>query len=225
MDADAKKALVDKIRKCLALARSANEHEATTALAKAQALMLEHGIGLGDVEFDEATARGNGCAARPPRWEMALVSAVRLAIPCQAFLATGYWRFVGRAPSAELAAYAFTVLHRQLKVARSEYVRTRLKRVRPGRRAARADIFCEGWVTVILHKIRAIAPPRLADRELDDYARERFQLVPLQARRPGVSETSSTTYNDYFQGRHAGSSVDLHRPMSAGQDVQLIQAL
>ena len=38
------KALLAKIRKCLALARSANEHEAAAALAKARQLMEEHGV-------------------------------------------------------------------------------------------------------------------------------------------------------------------------------------
>ena len=217
-----RRALVEKIRKCLALARSANEHEAAAALAKAQALMAEHSIGLGDVEFDEATARGNGCSTRPPRWEMALLNAVRRAFPCQAFLDDGRWRFIGRAPSAELAAYAFTVLHRQLKAARAEYVRTRLKRVRSGRKSARADTFCEGWVAVVLQKIRAIAPTNRPDRELDDYARDRFQLIPLRERTPSMNVTSATGWRDWLSGRAAGSDADLHRPMGGGQDQRLL---
>lgn len=220
MDTDTRKALIDKIRKCLALAKSANEHEAAAALAKAQALMAEHGIGLGDVEFGEATARGNGCARKPPLWEAGLLTAVRYVFPCSAILDGGKYRFIGRVPSAELAAYAFTVLHRQLKAARADYIRTKLKRVRPGRKSARADIFCEGWATTILTKLRAIAPQqREPDVELQDYVRDRFNLVTLT---PREGKVRGGGHGDYWNGVSAGRDADLHRPMGAASVQQLI---
>lgn len=219
MDATIRKALIDRIRKCLALARSSNEHEAAAALARAQALMAEHGIDLGDVEFDEATARGNGCTNRPPLWEMSLLAAVRLTIPCKAFLRDGRWHFIGRAPSAELAAYAFTVLHRQLKAARAEYIRTRLKRVRPGRKCGRADIFCEGWAATVLGKLRKIAPHQEKDKELDDYVHDRFSLVTLDGRQAKVRGGG---HDDYWNGRDAGRDANLHRPMTGSTGPGLI---
>lgn len=54
------KQLLLKIRKCLSLAKSANEHEAAAALAKARELMEMHGISDDDLamaEIEEATAR------------------------------------------------------------------------------------------------------------------------------------------------------------------------
>lgn len=44
-----KKAAIEKIRKCLALAKSANEHEAAAALRQAQALMRKYGVEDGDI--------------------------------------------------------------------------------------------------------------------------------------------------------------------------------
>lgn len=220
MDNVSRKALIDKIRKCFALSRSSNEHEAAAALAKAQALMAGHKLGLCDIEFDEATARGNGCAIKPPQWETALTGAVRLTIPCTVILDNGEWRFIGRAPSAELAAYAFTVLHRQLKTARAEYIRTKLKRVRPGRKSARADLFCEGWVTTILRKLRQLAPPMPeADRQLDEYMAARFNIVKLQSREAKVRGSDGA---DYWNGAAAGRDADLHRPMGGASVQQLI---
>ena len=65
-----KKSVLAKIRKCLALANSANEYEAAAALAKARALMEEHGltdddIALADVCQEQASRASK--AARPWR--------------------------------------------------------------------------------------------------------------------------------------------------------------
>lgn len=218
MNTDKRADLISKIRKCLALARSANEHEAAVAMAKAQALMAEHKILLGEVEFDEATAKGNGCRAKPPLWETALLTAVRLTIPCSVILDDGEWRFVGRAPSAELAAYAFSVLHRQLKAARADYIKTKLKRVRPGRKSARADLFCEGWAVSVLNQLRKFAPELLRDKALQDYMKERFTPVTLESRKAKVKGA----INDYWNGTQSGRQADLHRPMEGGSSPAMI---
>ncbi|WP_336958725.1 DUF2786 domain-containing protein [Sphingobium aquiterrae] len=208
-----RKAILNKIRKCLALAKSANEHEAAAALAKAQALMREYGIDQGDVAFDKATARGNG-AHRPPNWEGILLDAVTRAIPCEVILHSGKFLFIGRAPSAELAAYAFAVLHRQLKRARTEYTRTRLKRVRPGRKTARADLFCEGWASTVRRKISALNPHEHHDQALQDYVTGRFRTVPVETRDAGRVD-SRTAGNDYFSGVASGRGAELNKPMGA----------
>lgn len=46
-------ALMAKIKKCLALAQSANEHEAALALEKARALMEEHGVSAEDLQLSD----------------------------------------------------------------------------------------------------------------------------------------------------------------------------
>ena len=43
-------AVIDKIRKCMALAESENEFEAAAALRQAQRLMQQHGLSSDDVE-------------------------------------------------------------------------------------------------------------------------------------------------------------------------------
>lgn len=54
MDKSARDKALDKIRKCLALSKSANEHEAAAALRQAQKLMAMHGLSeddLGSTEY------------------------------------------------------------------------------------------------------------------------------------------------------------------------------
>jgi len=49
--------IIHKIRKCLALSKSANEHESAIALRQAQKLMLEHGISDNEIQAHEANER------------------------------------------------------------------------------------------------------------------------------------------------------------------------
>ncbi len=53
-----KERILEKIKKCLALSKSANEHEAAQALKQAQALMREYGITDIEVELSAVTETG-----------------------------------------------------------------------------------------------------------------------------------------------------------------------
>lgn len=65
--------ILDKIKKCLALAASANEHEAAAALRQAQKLMETHGFTDEDVLASQASEIGAkaGGSASSATWEMA----------------------------------------------------------------------------------------------------------------------------------------------------------
>jgi hypothetical protein len=53
---------IEKIKKCLALGKSANEHEAAQALKQAQALMREYGISDADVALSDI--KKHACTAK-----------------------------------------------------------------------------------------------------------------------------------------------------------------
>lgn len=204
------KALLAKIRKCLALSSSCNEHEAAAALAKARALMAEHGITdamLEMAEVEEATARASR-TMRPPRWESILGQAVCRALGVVQFIdAIGDRTFVGRGPSAEIASYAFAALFRRLKAARADYVKTKLKRCGPGRKRARADAFCEGWVLAVYSKISALAPERAEDAAVSQFLFERHPgLVSVHNRGVNAKRIDA----DLWRGFDQGSAEDLH---------------
>lgn len=204
------KALLQKIKKCLALAASANEHEAAAALAKARALMEEHGIDDEQLELadvGEATARGNR-SVRPALWENMLVAVVCHALSVTSFIdARGDRCFVGRDPRPEIATYAFVVLSRQLKAARKEYIATRLKRCKPARKRARADVFSEAWSTALLVKIRKLMPEPAEDEAVGRYLEVQYpHLISTKAR----SANAKRSDDDYWAGRAAGHAVDLN---------------
>lgn len=213
------KALLAKIRKCLALARSSNEHEAAAALAKARALMDEHGITDAQIamaEVDEATARASR-TVKPPKWESYLCRTVERALGVAAFIdARGDRTFVGRGPAPEIAAYAFAVLFRQLKRARADYVAGQLKRCKPGRKRQRADIFSEGWASAVYRKIAELMPERAPDALVDQYLAERHPgLVSINSRSAAMKGRG--VWDDYARGHSAGRAVDLNQGVGGAQ--------
>lgn len=206
------KRLLAKIRKCLALARSDNEHEAAAALAKAAALMAEHGIDdatLALADIEEATARASR-NQRPPKWETMLSSTVCRAFTCIVFInAEGDRTFIGRGARPEIAGYAFTVLYRQLKRARGDYIDSRLRRCKPGRKRQRADVFCEGWAAGCFNKIAAIVPEAEPDDVLERYlALTKPGLITIDSRSAKIAGKGAI--DDWYNGLAKGKSAELN---------------
>lgn len=206
------RAILDKIRKCFALAASANEHEAAAALAKARALMAEHGISEADValaDIAEAKARTSD-AMRPPRWETILSMAVCRALAVSAYLdGEGKRSFVGVGASAEIAAYAFQALYRQLKAARRAYIGSRLKRCKPGRKRQRADAYCEGWAYAVHSEIAALAPTTPSPLIQQWLAERHPSLMKVDPR--GAKIGNGKVADDWVNGHCAGDGVQLHK--------------
>lgn len=69
-----KQKVLEKIKKCLALGESANEHEAAQAIRQAQILMEKYGISEMDVELSAVSEKGVGCSATLPNWHQVLIS-------------------------------------------------------------------------------------------------------------------------------------------------------
>ncbi|MBB99186.1 MAG: hypothetical protein CML67_06575 [Rhodobacteraceae bacterium] len=217
------KKIIDKIRKCLALARSGNENEAASALAKARELMDAHGVRERDLELadiEEATARA-GRAKRPPLWETVLSNTVCKALQVTCFLdESGDRTFVGRGASAEVASYAFAVLFRKLKTARAAYITAHLKRCKPARKRARADAFCEAWAAAVYVKIQSLFPDQHEDEVVARYIAQRHPtLVPVGCRRS--SAQGAAAGRDRLRGVVAGRDVDLN----AGLEGDTVQPL
>lgn len=177
---------LQKIRKCLALAESSNPHEAAAALRQADALMRKHELDQADValsEIVESGAKASGSCALP-LWENMLVICVAEICGCRAMFSHGEWLgrqfasgpksnrlrktyakgkivFVGRTDRAQLAAYSFESLRRQLRKARKEFSQTYQVT------AAQIDAFASGWVQEVSSKVRDLVTP-LADVEMID---------------------------------------------------------
>jgi hypothetical protein len=83
--------IMDKIRKCLALSQSANEHEAAAALRQAKKLMEAHNISAEDVkaaEVSEARVKAGACR-NPVAWEGNLALTTGAVFNCTVIFAPG----------------------------------------------------------------------------------------------------------------------------------------
>ena len=158
------KRILDKIKKLMALAGSNNPHEAANALRKAQLLMQQYQLSEADVELSDiaehSAALANTSKAQP-QLSLSLMAMIQQAFGVTAYFSTYRERrcfFVGYQDRAEIAAYCYAVLARQLKSARRDFLASLNKRLKATTKTARADLFCEGWVSGVYQQVRDLVP-------------------------------------------------------------------
>ncbi|POB00136.1 hypothetical protein C2134_02795 [Chromobacterium sinusclupearum] len=216
-----KKSAISKIRKCLALSKSANEHEAATALKQARVLMNKFGVTDSDIQIAEIKEIHAKASAkrRPADYESGLAMAMAEAFGCEILFfpsrtSQGQWTFVGEEVSAEIAKYAFTVLLRQLKSQRLRFIEEQCRYLRRASKTRRADLFCDGWVRMVYQTAKQIAPERKSDA-LGAYMRKQYSDIEELAGRDRNEgrDFSSQDHAAYRAGREAGERVKLHHAM------------
>jgi len=212
--------IIAKVKKCLALAKSSNEHEAAAALRQAQKLMQAHGIDDLDIEhadIQEERTRA-GAIKTPAMWEGALAECVARAFDCVVYLHrigfVAHWVFVGATPSGEIARYAFEVLFRQIKKARADYIKFVLKRCTKTR-TRRADLFCKGWVVAATALVRGLAGNEAARERAMAYLHHQHTLTQHNSRdRNEGRRLSEREYGDMDAGHRAGRDAQLNRGLN-----------
>jgi hypothetical protein len=151
--------ILDKIRKCLALANDSrgNPTECENAMRQAQALMAKHGVSELDIDAAQVTTlavRSRVSVKNAARWEVAMMHKIcamyGLHNPMWASggpepTNKGWWFFIGSKAYTEVAHYTYDVLYRQILAARNEFVKT-LNYASRGEKSELANSFCEGWV-------------------------------------------------------------------------------
>lgn len=227
-----KKTAIEKIRKCLALSKSAEPHEAAAAMRQAQKLMQEFGIEhpeLIEAGITEEWAK-SAVTSKPARYEVVLASAVAQAFACEIVFSRrlsksqraidGGYSFIGASPAPEVASYTFAVLLRQLTRARKEYIKTALKRHTKNKRTA-ADLFCEGWVIAVRNLIAGVAPTPEQKRAIDVYMRVNYaQTSTTEARRP--TNAIAAAVNHRAHGYAQGKNATLNRGVGSQAEVALL---
>jgi len=157
--------ILDKIKKCMEMAKSktANPNEAEIALRQAHKLMEAYNLELGDVLASMAgeSEVAAGSEGDPPAWRVRLAQVCAHAFGTHLIIRNGWLNpasfvFVGCAAAPELSGYAFQVLERQLQKARRDYLATQ-KRCKRSTKVARGDAFAHAWIDAAYTKIEAFA--------------------------------------------------------------------
>lgn len=163
-----------KIKKCLALSKSAESHEAAAALRQAQKLMAEHRITDHDVSLaDVSEVKAKACCMAITAWESRLTRVVAEAFGCETYslrdesydpktwtIKRQHFKvFVGLDAAPTIAAYAFEVLARQCARARLAHMAKQPKNCKAITKTARGDAFAAGWVFGVNDLVQRFAQP------------------------------------------------------------------
>lgn len=203
---------IDKIKKCLRLSRSSNANEAAAALRQAQALMSQHGVELADVEASEIreVAARSGATRAPAAWEIWLGNMVKGCFACDAIFSGGWdhgeWRFIGSGANPEIAAYAFAVLLRQIRLARTQYVVTALRRCKQATKRQRADAFCRGWIGAASDKTAELKPSPEEARAIELFLENKY---PETRSMKGRGSNRRGRFDDLARGFEEGEKAQL----------------
>lgn len=220
---DKKKAL-EKIKKCLALGKSANEHEAPQALKQAQALMRKYELDEHDVELSGIAKAGaeRKVAYTMTDWQWGVGHLVAGVFGCGCYAQGKTMRFFGLGSRAELAAYAFDVVYRQINAARRKFLREEVKARLKKHRAYLADQYCEGWLDGASGAVREFA---MAEKETALMKEYEDNLALREAKTRSVcaaGRLAEAGSEAAAMGWRDGKDVQLHHAMNGADGVRQI---
>lgn len=214
--------ILEKIKKCLALAKSSNANEAAAAMRQAQKLMEIHGVSSDDVAISDVeshTAKA-GAGRTPPSHVAMLASMVASAFGAQLVYCPrhdgvrwhGQVEFYGLAGSAEVAGYAFEVLGRQLKRDRNTYLATQPKRIKRTTKVRRGDLYAQAWVDAVASQVVRHQRSKAEDTTIAAYQAKRWgEGLESRQARDNTKGMRRHGVDALHQGREDGSKVSFHQ--------------
>lgn len=208
---------IRKLQACLRLAASSNPNEAATALRQARKLMDAYGLieadaAASEIRHKDAPTKQRG--ADVPQSVIALAHVIAAGFRCQPLIVRG-WRataitFFGAGADAEIAAYAFTVLRRQMDRDRVRHTRRIRKRSNKERRG---ESFARGWVRGIEERFPKEEMPEGRDIAIQAALTSYAPGSQLTAGR----ESRALAHNDVYAGFRAGKDAQLHNGVAHRQ--------
>lgn len=220
-----------KIKKCLALSRSANEHEAAAALRQAQKLMTEFSLNEQDVTLAnvrEVRIKARSLAVN--QWEVNLVHMVAKAFGCEHFRQRSFasdgsiktqWVFVGMDAAAEIGGYACDVLLTQCLTARRRHIAKQPKNCKSITKTARGDAFAKGWVWGVSAKVEAFAQP-VTNADLLLAYMERTHGPMEKTKAQDKSKLRKLSDGHLIAGMQSGRNAELNRGLGGAEERRLI---
>lgn len=151
---------LEKIRKCLALAESANEHEAAAAMRHARKLMDKFNLDLDENFFELKEQLLDTEFSRAPAWFQSLGATIGSAFGCSFYVGRNKAYFVGPGVSSDTAGYCLNVVNRLLHQKRKEFMKIpKVKYSSSADKRMMSTAFCEGFVIGVHDAIKDFAEP------------------------------------------------------------------
>jgi len=206
--------VIEKIKKCLALAKSGNSHEAAIAFRHAQALMRTYGLTEKSVELSNVKSvyAKAGWGKEPPKYFGVLLCLIKHAFGVDAVFhvkhsVTEFFEYIVLNCSVELAAYAHGVLRRQLRKDRADYMKS-LVRYKRENNSRKADLFAEQWVASARSNVLSLAHTEEYRLLIAEYKTHRFEKLELSV--PRAHEFNRRDNDAWLAGVIAGRNVKIH---------------
>lgn len=201
-------AVIEKIRKCLALSKSANENEAAVALKQAQALLKRHRLSERDIEFSQIKKHTMVNDIKRMRFlETRLAQMVASVFECK-FLMSAKQDFIfyGIEPNLTIAEYAYNTLLPVLKKARKEYVSSLHGNTKLKTKRAMGNAFCMGWIFSVKDKCGNLHPDRQLEDLLNRYSDEviKPRTVEINAGKVNKNKEYQAHMTGYLEGEAVG---------------------
>ena len=217
--------VIELVRRCLALSKSTNEHEAALALAKAQQILFEHNLSMAEVQSaDEFSKKVSGMSQSKlsvkgkrnhGHWKPQLIHRISRYNFCSIILSS--WDdtvyLIGQPINIEVVSDMYNWIVEQLENMASEYCKNYrgIDRIPTFRRG-----FFDGAVYEIGNRLYRNQEELKSKTEsstalvvqneemLKSYIEQKFGEL-----RPGRVSRGSGSYDGHRAGREAGSKVDL----------------
>ncbi|MDL2266796.1 DUF2786 domain-containing protein [Desulfovibrio sp. OttesenSCG-928-G15] len=232
MPGNPKSPIVAKIMKLLQLSKSANEHEAAAAAAKAQELLSKHNLALSDIETEDEPLKAQEVHQKTRQrledWAHALAGSTAGAFDCEYYhRSDGQTVFVGVGIDAEVCGWTYGYLYKTLLRLASSYLRSpacsRL-RLSLSRKIAR-ESFLLGALAVVKTKLA---------QQKKDTPITPGALVPVKEALvkaampdsiiPGACRFGYVRDIDFVAGMQAGRGVSLSAPIQGAKAAQSLSA-
>lgn len=227
---------LDKIKKCLALAASPEQHEAAAALRQAQKLMAQFGLTETDVNLSDVSEVAQAAQNTPlVKWEAMLAVMIAQAFGCDQYTSTRpqlvaaglkvrYQRrfvFIGIGPAPEIAGYAFDLLARQCAKGRRAHMGQQHRNCKPKTRVARGDLYAEGWIAGVRDKVERFAGTERDAELIEQYMRERHPSMKSASVRDRT-KGKNVSHADWQHGVRAGRNAELNHGLGGAAPQALI---
>lgn len=229
---------IEKIKKCFALAKSDNPHEAAAAMRQAKALMEKFNISSADVsaaDIGESSTESTTMARdKPAQWEANLAAMVGRAFGCKMMVSQikrqfgrplnqGEYVFIGLKHQAEVAAYTARVLIRNCKKARANFIENLPSTYKKSTKTKAGDAFATGWISETRKKVTEFANPESVQTAIDKHLDKSLTSDKEAMTRKSISK--QPTLREILSaeaGKKAAQSEQLHRPMGTNQAAAMI---
>ena len=215
--------IIDKVKKCLALSKSSEPHEAAAALRQAQKLMEAYGISdmhLKFADIGETKVKSKFSVSRVKDYELHLVSLIAKAFNCKILWGKsnsyaddvyGKFTLIGLNSQIQLAAYTCEVMQRKLVKSRNEFVAS-LGELNRQQKVREADGFCHGWVGAITKTVNTFADNKEVAGLIEEYIAQKGRVVS------GRAQSRSAGRLGYAAGQEAARGETIQKPINTGKE-------